>query len=198
MGGMVAQTVAVGHPDRVRSLTLMKSTTGDRSVGQADVSAISGLGPPPEDRPGYINWQVRVFKVVGSPGFEFDQAGVADRAGRSWDRDHGRAASAGMLRQSVAVLASGDRTAELHALRIPTLVIQGDADKMCDPSGGRATAGAIPGAELVVYPGMGHSLPRALWPDFADRIAALVRERESRSAEVRGTADGNATSRMGA
>jgi hypothetical protein len=65
------------------------------------------------------------------------------------------------------------------------------------PSGGGATAAAIPGAELVVYPGMGHSLPRALWPDFAHRIATLIQARESRSAEVRGTADGNATFRMG-
>jgi pimeloyl-ACP methyl ester carboxylesterase len=172
LGGMVAQTMAIESPDRVCSLTSMMSTTGDRSVGQADVAALAGLGVPPDDRAGYIDWQVRAFRVIGSPGFEFDEAAVADRAGRSWDRDRDRAA--GMLRQAIAVLASGDRTAQLAGLKVPTLVIHGADDTMCDVGGGRATAAAIPGAELVIYPGMGHSLPRELWPELAGRIAALV------------------------
>jgi pimeloyl-ACP methyl ester carboxylesterase len=171
LGGMVAQTMAIEAPDRVRSLTSMMSTTGDRSVGQADGAALAGLGAPPDDRAGYIDWQVRAFRIIGSPGFEFDEAAVADRAGRSWDRDRDRAA--GMLRQAVAVLASGDRTGPLAGLEVQTLVIHGADDTMCDVSGGRATAAAIPGAELVIYPGMGHSLPRELWPELAGRIAAL-------------------------
>jgi pimeloyl-ACP methyl ester carboxylesterase len=176
LGGMVAQTIAIEHPGRVRSLTSMMSTTGDRAVGQADVAALAGLGAPPEDRAGFVDWQVRAFRVIGSPGFDFDEAAAADRAGRSWDRDHDRP---GLVRQAVAVLASGDRTPRLRLLQVPALVLHGAADVMCDVSGGRATAAAIPGAELVIVDGMGHSLPRALWPDLAARITDLVHRAEA-------------------
>ncbi|WP_203887191.1 alpha/beta fold hydrolase [Planotetraspora kaengkrachanensis] len=175
MGGMIAQTIAIEHPHRVRSLTSMMSTTGDPGVGQADFSAIGDLGAPPDDRQGFVDWQVRALRAVGSPGFEFDEAAVADRAGRSYDRGHD---PGGMLRQSLAVLASGDRTARLRSSRVPTLVIHGADDVMCDVSGGRATAAAVPGAELLIIDGMGHSLPRALWPEFASRIADLVKRAE--------------------
>jgi pimeloyl-ACP methyl ester carboxylesterase len=176
LGGMIAQMVAIEYPDRVRSLTSMMSTTGDRRVGQPDFTVISGLGAPPADRQGFINWQVRAFRVVGSPGFEFDEAALADRAGRAYDRGHD---PLGMLRQSLAALASGDRTQRLRALRVPSLVIHGGDDVMCHVSGGRATAAAIPGAELVIIDGMGHSLPRPLWPELATRITDLVHRAEA-------------------
>ena len=176
LGGMVAQTMAIQYPARVRSLTSMMSTTGDPGVGQANVTALASLGPSPQDRPGYIDWQIRAFRVIGSPGFAFDEAAVADRAGRSWDRDHD---PLGMLRQAVAVVASGDRTARLRELHLPALVLHGDSDNMCDVSGGRATAAAIPGAELVIFEGMGHSIPRELWPDIAGRITGLVQRAEA-------------------
>jgi pimeloyl-ACP methyl ester carboxylesterase len=176
LGGMVAQTMAIEYPARVRSLTSMMSTTGDPGVGQANVTALASLGPSPQDRPGYIDWQIRAFRVIGSPGFAFDEAAVADRAGRSWDRDHD---PLGMLRQAVAVVASGDRTARLRELHLPALVLHGDSDNMCDVSGGRATAAAIPGAELVIFEGMGHSIPRELWPDMAGRITGLVQRAEA-------------------
>jgi len=176
LGGMVAQTIAIEYPDRVRSLTSMFSTTGDRAVGQADVAALGPVGAPPEDRQGYIAWQVRAMRAVGSPGFPFDEAGVADRAARSYDRglDPG-----GMLRQAVAVIASGDRTDRLRELRVPTLVMHGTDDKMIDISGGRATAAAIPGARLVIFDGMGHNLPRQLWAELAGHIAGLVQRAEA-------------------
>ena len=176
LGGMVAQTMAIQYPARVRSLTSMMSTTGDPGVGQANVTALASLGPSPQDRPGYIDWQIRAFRVIGSPGFAFDEAAVADRAGRSWDRDHD---PLGMLRQAVAVVASGDRTARLRELHLPALVLHGDSDNMCDVSGGRATAAAIPGAELVIFEGMGHSIPRELWPDITGRITGLVQRAEA-------------------
>jgi pimeloyl-ACP methyl ester carboxylesterase len=172
MGGMIAQTITIEYPARVRSLTSMMSTTGDRSVGQPDYTALAHLGAPPRDnRQGYINWQVRSLKAIGSPAYPFDDEAAAERAGRAWDRDHD---PLGMLRQSVAVLKSGDRTERLHSLHVPTLVIHGAADKMCDVSGGRATATAIPGAEFVIFDGMGHGFPQPLWPEFATRIANLV------------------------
>ncbi|WP_069167212.1 alpha/beta fold hydrolase [Nocardia altamirensis] len=169
MGGMIAQLVAVEYPDRVRTLTSISSTTGDRAVGQADPGVLGSLGPQPTDRAGYIEWQVRASRALGSPGFEFDEQAVAARAALSYDRGHDPEA---MMRHFVAVLASGDRTAQLKTVRIPTLVVHGTADPMCDVSGGRATAAAIPGAELVTFDGMGHNLPRELWSTLADHIAA--------------------------
>lgn len=176
LGGMIAQTVAIEYPDRVRSLTSMMSTTGDRNVGQPDFKALAPLGAPPQDRQGYIDWQVRAFRAIGSPGFPFDEAAITDRAGRAYDRGHD---PTGMVRQSVAVLASGDRTERLRSLRVPTLVIHGADDLMCNVSGGRATAAAIPDTELVIIEGMGHSLPRELWPVFATHITELVHRVEA-------------------
>ena len=176
LGGMIAQTITIEYPGRVRSLTSMMSTTGDRAVGQPDFSAIGPLGAPPRDRQGFIDWQVRAIRAVGSPGFEFDEVAVADRAGRCYDRDRD---PLGMARQAVAALASGDRTARLRSLRVPTLVIHGADDVMCHVSGGRATADAIPNAKLVITDGLGHSLPWQLWPEFATHIAGLVHRAEA-------------------
>jgi pimeloyl-ACP methyl ester carboxylesterase len=155
----------------------MMSTTGNRSVGQPDFAALAHLGAPPNDRQGYIDWQVRSLKVIGSTQHPFDDQAAADRAGRSWDRDHDHL---GMLRQSVAVLKSGNRADKLKKINIPTLVIHGSSDKMCDVSGGRATAEAIPNAELIIYEGMGHGLPKQLWVDIADHISSLVHKTEKK------------------
>ena len=176
LGGMVAQTMAIEHPGRVRSLTSIFSTTGDRSVGQADFSALASIGGPPQDRQGFIEWQVKATRALGSPGFPFDEAGVAERAARTYDRGID---PVGMMRQAVAVIASGDRTARLRELRVPTLVMHGTADKMVDLSGGQATAAAIPGAKLVTFEGMGHSLPEELWPAIATHITDLVQRAEA-------------------
>jgi pimeloyl-ACP methyl ester carboxylesterase len=178
MGGMIAQTIAIEYPGRVRSLTSIMCTTGDWSVGQTDFSMLAGVGSPPaaEDRQGFIEWQVRASRAVGSPGFEFDEAAVADRAARHYDRGHNPLS---MMRHSVAALASGDRTAQLQSLRVPTVVIHGTDDVMFDIGGGRATAAAIPDAKLVIIEGMGHSLPRELWPVFATHITELVHRAEA-------------------
>ncbi|MGY2063101.1 alpha/beta fold hydrolase, partial [Nocardia gipuzkoensis] len=141
-GGMIAQTVAIEYPDRVRSLTSMMSTTGKPEVGRTDTAAFESQGAPPEDRAGYVDWRVRIMRVLGSPGFPFDAEAAAEVAGRAWDRDHDGSA---MLRQAVAVLASGDRTDRLRELSVPTLVMHGTDDRVCDISGGRATAAAIEG-----------------------------------------------------
>lgn len=178
MGGYIAQTIAIEHPDRVRSLTSMMSTTGDLSVGQPPPATLAAVfsGPPAESRQEVINKMVRAARVVGSPGFEFNEAGVRDRAGRAYDRGYD---PLGAARTAVASVASGDRTERLRSVDVPTLVIHGADDAMCDVSGGMATAAAIPGAELVIIEGMGHDLPRALWPEIASRIAALVQRVEA-------------------
>ena len=177
LGGMIAQTVAIEYPDRVRSLTSMMSTTGDRAAGQADLEALAPLmSLPTKTREDVIEQQVRAFQVIGSPGFPFDETAVRDRAGRAYDRAHD---PVGAARQFVAAVASGDRTGRLGSVRVPALVLHGSDDKMCDVSGGQATAAAIPGAELVVFDGMGHSLPRELWPAMTSHIADLVRRAEA-------------------
>ncbi|MCP2270999.1 Pimeloyl-ACP methyl ester carboxylesterase [Actinokineospora diospyrosa] len=172
MGGMIAQTVAVEFPQRVLSLTSIMSTTGDPAVGQADLRALGAVGAPPGTRAEFVRWQVAALRAVSSPGFAFDEAGAAERAGRVFDRGFDLT---GMLRQSVAVLASGDRTEKLRGLQLPTVVIHGTEDRMCDVSGGRATAAAIPGAELVLVDGLGHGFPREVWPVFADHVLGVVR-----------------------
>jgi len=179
MGGAIAQTVAIEHPARVCSLTSMMFTTGDMAVGQvhpATMKAVFG-GPPARTREEVIARAVRNLGVVGSPAFPADPAQVAAVAGLVYDRGHDEAAIA---RQAVATVASGDRTKRLRTLDVSTLVLHGLADTICDPSGGRATAAAIPGAELVLIEGMGHNLPPGLWERLADHIAANVRRGEAR------------------
>jgi pimeloyl-ACP methyl ester carboxylesterase len=173
MGGMIAQTIAIEFAQRVRSLTSIMSTTGDPRVGQLhpEAMALFAAGPV-TSRETAIERAIQASQVIGSPGFDRDNAGFAQRVARAYDRSFDPTA---MIRHGAAVLASGDRTPRLHDVRVPTLVIHGAADKMCDVSGGRATAAAIPGAELVIIEGMGHDLPSALWSDFATRIAGLVR-----------------------
>jgi pimeloyl-ACP methyl ester carboxylesterase len=136
-------------------------------------------GPPATTRQEVIDRTVRVFSVIGSPAYPTDPAAIAERAGLAWDRGHDELAIA---RQGVASLASGDRTSRLQKLDLPTLVIHGLADLICDVSGGRATAAAIPGAELVVIEGLGHNLPPGLWERFADHIAEVVQRGEARRA----------------
>lgn len=172
MGGYISQTMAIEHPQRVKTLTLIMTSTGDRRVGQPHPEAMQVFaGPTPTTREQAIEKQVFASKLLGSPGFarEFDV--VAERAGRGFDRGFD---PVGMVRQAVAVVASGDRTSRLREVAVPTLVIHGIEDKLVDISGGRAVAAAIPGAELVEIDGMGHDLPRALWSQFATKIAELV------------------------
>jgi pimeloyl-ACP methyl ester carboxylesterase len=172
MGGMIAQLVAVRNPARVRSLTSIMSSTGDRSVGGPSEAAMGRLfAPPAADRESAVQRAVDTYRVIGSPGFEFDENSVRERAGLSFDRAYD---PAGGARQLAAVLTTPDRTLDLKAISVPTLVIHGSEDALINVSGGRATAAAIPGAELLVIDGMGHDFPRAVWPEITDRITALV------------------------
>jgi pimeloyl-ACP methyl ester carboxylesterase len=182
MGGMIAQALAAEHPELVRSLTSIMSSTGSRVHGQPHASVYKYLlRPPPRDREGYVNRAGEIFGLVGSTGFDRDEAYIRERAGRSYDR--GYSVSAGG-RQLGAVLASGNRTAMLRSIEAPTLVIHGTVDKLIRPSGGRATAAAIPGARLLMIEGMGHDLPRGVWPQVLDEIATHARAASGHQAAV--------------
>lgn len=179
LGGAIAQTVAIEFPDRVRSLTSMMSTTGDMKVGQATPETVQAIfgGTAPVTRQDVIERHVKAFLVVGSPGFPTARDEVVARAARAYDRGYD---PIGVARQAIASVASGDRTALLRHLKLPTLVIHGLDDVMCDVSGGRATAAAIRQSKLVVIEGLGHNLPPRLWPDITGHIADLVRIGETR------------------
>jgi pimeloyl-ACP methyl ester carboxylesterase len=169
-GGMIAQTLAIRHPVRVLSLVSIMSSTGDRAVGQTHPEAMPALlTSPPADREGYAEFVVGAFRAIGSPGFEADEDRLRERARESFDRGY---YPEGTARQLVAILASGDRTEALRRLDVPTVVIHGAEDALIDVSGGTATAAAIPGAQLELIEGMGHDLPKELWPRFVDLIVA--------------------------
>ncbi len=168
MGGMIAQTIAARRPERVLSLVSIMSTTGSRWRGQPALLAYPKfLRPLPPDRQGYIDQAAELFAWIGSPGFDRAEDDLRELLGRMYDRGHSADA---FTRQLGAIIASGNRTAELHRITAPTVVIHGTADRLVAPSGGRATARASPGARLVKIEGMGHDLPRGAWPRILDAI----------------------------
>jgi pimeloyl-ACP methyl ester carboxylesterase len=173
MGGMIAQQVAIDYPGRVLSLCSISSTTGDPSVGQATPAALTALlgRPPAATRDEAIRGSAASSRVFSSPGFVVTDDDLLARATAKYDRSY---RPAGRMRQAAAVVASASRTAALHEMTGPAVVIHGDADPLVDVSGGRATAAAIPGAEFVVIPGMGHDLPRGAWPQIIEAIAGNV------------------------
>jgi pimeloyl-ACP methyl ester carboxylesterase len=172
MGGMIVQTMAIEHSERVRSMVSIMSNTGSRWTGMPSRKAMAVLlGKPPRNREAAIERAVRTFSVIGSPGYPFDEELMRRVAGRSYDRGH---SAAGIARQLHAITASGDRTEALRGVQTPTTVIHGNRDVLVRPAGGRATARAIPNARLKIVDGMGHDLPRQLWPVFAEEIAGTA------------------------
>jgi pimeloyl-ACP methyl ester carboxylesterase len=169
MGGMIAQTLAAEHPESVRSLVSIMSTTGNRWKGQPAFGIYRYLlRRAPPDREGFISHMTKVFAAIGSQGLPQDTERVRELAARSYDRG---VDPAGSGRQLGAIIASGDRTAQLREITASTLVIHGSRDRMVRRSGGVATARAIPGARMVTITGMGHDLPSAAWPQLLDAIS---------------------------
>jgi pimeloyl-ACP methyl ester carboxylesterase len=168
MGGMIAQLVAINHPDRVLSLVSIMSTTGNPKVGRPQPKMMMRLMRRSQrEREAWIEDHIATYRAIGSKIHEFEEEYKRERAARLFERG---VYPAGGARQLGAVVTAADRTEALAGVHVPTTVIHGDADPLVDVSGGRATAEAIPGARLVIVPGMGHDLPRALWPEIIDAI----------------------------
>ena len=183
LGGFIAQTAAIRRPESLRSLTLIMTSSGSRLVGQADPRLLGQLlkGRVANDREEASAAVLDTFRVIGSKGFALDEERLRDVGGRSFDRGYD---PGGYRRQLAAVVAQPNRTDQLKRLRLPTLVMHGLHDPLVASSGGIALARAIRGARFVGFQGMGHDLPRELWPEFADHITALVCRAEA-AASVR-------------
>jgi pimeloyl-ACP methyl ester carboxylesterase len=168
MGGMIAQALAVRHPARVRSLASIMSTTGRRTVGWQHPVLFRNLLATSRGRDGYIRSSVATWRLIGSPAYPGTQEKVEQRAADTYDRG---VSLSGLTRQMAAIVTAADRTPGLRALKVPTVVVHGLADRMVHVSGGRATAAAVPGADLLLVDGMGHDLPPDLFGTFTDAIA---------------------------
>lgn len=173
LGGFIAQTVALRAPRRVRSLTLVMTSTGSRRVGQPKPKLLLRMLKRRDvaDRHAAIAATIDTFRLIGSQGYAFDEQRLSEIAGQSYDRGYN---PDGYLRQLAAASAQPNRTKALAAVKAPTLVMHGLGDPLIAVSGGIALARAIPGARFVGFNGMGHDLPRALWPEFTAEILELV------------------------
>jgi pimeloyl-ACP methyl ester carboxylesterase len=168
-GGMIAQELAIGYPQRVRTLTSIMSTTGDPRLPQPTREAAAVLmAPPPKTRAEYIKRFEQTWKVLRVGSFPQDEAKDRERAERNYARGLN---PEGVGRQLRAVLASGNRRQRLRSVRLPSLVIHGSVDPLVRPAAGRDTAASIPGAKLLMIDGMGHALPIPMWRTVIDAIA---------------------------
>ena len=174
MGGMIAQLVAAEHPQKTLSLTSIMSNTGNPDTPRATAEAMAVLTnrpPHPSDEEAYLKHTVASARVTGSPAYPADEAVLRANALADVKRCY---EPTGFARQMAAVTASGDRRAKLKTITAPTVVVHGEADPLVPVEGGRDTAANIPGAELVVLPGMGHDLPVALYGTLVDAIARVA------------------------
>jgi pimeloyl-ACP methyl ester carboxylesterase len=176
LGGMIAQTMAARRPERVLSLTSIMSTPSPGLSNPKPQAQAALMRPPATSREASIAQVIEASRVIGSPGYPLDEQWCAELAGQMWDQGRD---PAGVMRQTLAIFASGDRTEAVRSIRVPTLVVHGDSDPLIDVAAGRRTAQLIGDAELLVIPGMGHDLPRPVWPVLADALCALADRAET-------------------
>ena len=172
MGGMIAQQFVIDFPKKSLSLTSIMSTPDATSVGQPTPEATAALMvEPATTREGAIEQSITTSQVIGSPGFPFDEVLARERAGIHFDRGHH---PEGTARQMAAIFCSEDRRPGLAHVTVPTLIIHGDADPLVTPPGGLATVDAVKDSSLWVVEGMGHDMPKDIWPELMARHAELV------------------------
>jgi pimeloyl-ACP methyl ester carboxylesterase len=174
MGGMIAQQLAVRHPARVKSLTLIMTSSGSRRLPGPSLKVRSALISRPRDPKSLqsvVEHYVKLYKLIGSPGYPADDADLHDRLGQSVRRSH---RPQGTARQMVAIAADGNRSPLLAQIKVPTQVIHGQDDPLVPVAAGHDLAARIAGARLDVIPGMGHDLPLPLWPRFVAGVAGVA------------------------
>jgi len=175
MGGMITQTVAIEHPDRVASITSIMSATGAAGTMDSTPEAAAVLNVPPPDPKAdfevFVAHGMKNARVIGSPAYPWDEAALRERAISEYRRAFN---PAGVGRQMAAIRADGDRTERLKKLNVPAVVLHGAADPLLKPYGGEQTAKAIPGAELRIIEGMGHDLPPGLYDIVIDAIVTAA------------------------
>ena len=183
MGGMIVQKLAIEHPDRVLSMTSIMSATGARGSldSTPEAAAVLNVAPPDPntDFDAFVAHGVSNARTIGSPGYPWDEQTLRERVIAEYRRAFN---PAGVARQRAAIMADGDRTADLGKLTIPVTVLHGAEDPLIKPKGGEMTAAAIPGAELRIVDGMGHDLPPSLYPLFVDAIVAAAERAKARVA----------------
>jgi len=182
LGGMIAQQVAAHHPERILSLTSMMSTTGNPTLPPPTPAAAAILmSRPPDpirDPEGYVTYGLNTLRVIGSPGYPFDEGAARERIRAEALRSY---YPAGYARQIAAATMSGDRREKIRRIQAPTVVVHGAADPLVPLAAGRDTADNIPGAELLVIPGMGHDLPPPLFDIFTDAIDSAAKRGAART-----------------
>ena len=177
MGGMIAQALAIRHPNRLRSVGVTRRGHDRDEAPQAKPEVLGKLmAPPPDTREARIEQSVDLWRTIGSPGFETDDDRIRERSGRDFDRAFH---PEGTVRQMAAIVANGSREERLAEVKVPTLVIHGAADPLVPPGCGERTAQAIPGASLLMIDGMGHDLPPQLFRRLSEAIAANARKAAS-------------------
>jgi pimeloyl-ACP methyl ester carboxylesterase len=170
---MIVQAMAIRAPKRVKSLTSIMSSTGNRELPPSKPEAMAALmSPPGQDRDEMIARSVSVSKIIGSPGFPTDEVEIRARAVEAFERSF---YPVGVARQMAAVAAHGNRKPGLQKLDVPALVIHGQDDPLVPVEGGLDTHDALRGSKLMLIDGMGHDLPRQVWPQIVAGVAELTR-----------------------
>ncbi len=178
LGGLIAQTIAIQHPERILSLVSIYSSTGNPEVPRPKPEIFALLmTPKPSERQPYIEHMLKIIKTISGPAFPPDEGWTRKIMGESYDRCF---YPEGFLRQLFAILTQANRVPALSSLKIPALVIHGTSDPLVPPEGGRDTARAIPGAELMLIEGMGHDLPHGgAWPRIVEAISLHTQKAQS-------------------
>lgn len=174
MGGMIAQALAIRHPQRLLSLTSVMSTTGNPAVPPGKPEVMEQLMKSgPSDRESVVARALDTDRMIGSQVFPFEEEAYRARAERAFDRHYD---PVGVARQMAAIASHGSRCADLEKLSVPTLVIHGLDDPLVHVEGGRDTANCVPNARLLEIAGMAHDLPAPVHAEMADAVWALVRD----------------------
>jgi pimeloyl-ACP methyl ester carboxylesterase len=176
MGGIMAQAMAIHWPDRVRSLTLFYTAPAfDAALLQPALlkQLSSGVPKLPFKIPRWL--MIRLFlpglRTCGSTAYPADEAWLRDMIGQYYERD---SQLHGVARQAATIAAGFDFRPMLGGISVPTAIIHGHADHTIKVDAAFALAAAIPDAALHVYPGMGHAIAEALWPEFVTTITATA------------------------